>query len=471
MNLTGKLFAPCDSASLAFFRITFGVLLFVETCRYFINGWIGGVFVAPPFHFTYLGFDWVRPFPPDAMYLLFIATGIAALLVAFGIWTRTASFFLACSLTYVLLLEKAAYLNHLYLICLLAFLLSFVPTDSMWSITRLRRHENGSSQVPTISLLILRSQVAIPYVYGAIAKLNGDWLSGQPMQMWMSRMTHVRAFVPAFGDLWLALVFSYGGFFLDLLIVPLLVWKRTRPWALTAAIAFHLCNAIFFRIGIFPWMMICATTLFLSPSWPRRFLHRLSSGTQTAPAIDSQKRYRQRVAVSFTAVWFAMQLLVPFRHLLYPGKVDWTEEGYHFSWRMMLNDKAAAMRLLIVDPQTKSIAGQIDPRQYLTPVQIDKMSYSPDMLVQFSQYVANELRKTTGGTYEIHAQVLCSLNGRRPQLLVDPEIDLAAQRRTMQPLTCIVPLHEPLLFPPWSSPPASWQDVESMLQKPKQTRD
>ena len=34
--------------------------------------------------------------------------------------------------------------------------------------------------------------------------------------------------LPAFGELWLALVFSYGGLMFDLAIVPLLLWRRTR---------------------------------------------------------------------------------------------------------------------------------------------------------------------------------------------------------------------------------------------------
>ena len=31
-----------------------------------------------------------------------------------------------------------------------------------------------------------------------------------------------------------------------------------------------------------------------------------------------------------------IQLAFPFRYLLYPGNIFWTEEGYRFSWRVML---------------------------------------------------------------------------------------------------------------------------------------
>ncbi len=456
MALLTRSFEPRDAASLALFRVAFGLILIVEVWRYFRHGWIGGVYLTPPFHFTFVGFGWVRPLPAEGMYLLFLGIGCAAALVALGWWTRWACLFLALALPYIVLIEKAAYLNHLYLICTLAFLMVFVPVDRLWSVAARLRPVPQPQVVPAIALWVMRAQIAIPYVYGALAKLNGDWLQGQPMQMWMSRMTHVREIIPAFGEHWLALVFSYGGFLLDLLVVPLLLWRRSRPWALGAAIAFHLGNVVFFRIGVFPWLMICATTLFLPPSWPRAVLRRFHFAK--APAIvESQPKSPHRSWwLVLTAVWFGIQFVLPFRHVLYPGRVDWTEEGTHFSWRMMLADKNTAMRLLIVDRDTKGVAGQVDPRQYLTPVQINKMSYDPDMLIEFSHFLADEFRRTHQLEVEIHAQVLCSLNGRRPQLLVDPKVDLARQPRTFGHQPCIVPLTEPLLAKPWSGPPETW---------------
>ena len=481
--LLTRSFEPRDAASLAFFRIAFGLILIVEVWRYFQHGWIGGVYLTPPFHFTFVGFGWVRPLPAEAMYLLFLGIGCAAALVALGWRTRWASLFLTLSLTYIVLIEKAVYLNHLYLICTLAFLMVFVPSDRLWSVAAHQRSTPQPQVVPAIALWVMRTQLAIPYVYGALAKLNGDWLHGQPMQMWMSRMTHVREIAPAFGEHWLALVFSYGGFLLDLLVVPLLLWRRSRPWAFGAAIAFHLGNALFFRIGVFPWLMICATTLFLSPSWPRLVLRwfrltkapELQSVPQSVPDARSVRDtgsgsagpHRSRW-LALTAVWFGIQLILPFRHGLYPGRVDWTEEGTHFSWRMMLADKNAAMQLLIVDRETKTVSGQIDPRRYLTPVQINKMSYDPDMLIEFSHFLADEFRRTHQIDVEIRAQVFCSLNGRRPQLLVDPQADLARQPRTFRHQSCIVPLTEPLLTEPWSGPPETWfknGELSDVLQR------
>ncbi|TXT34183.1 MAG: vitamin K-dependent gamma-carboxylase [Planctomycetota bacterium] len=465
---------PCDVASLVFFRVMFGVILLWEATRFFVNGLIDSVYLEPKFHFTYLGFGWVRPLPEEWLTLHFVLLGVAALLLTLGLLTRMASAWLCLGWTYVLLMEKAAYLNHLYLVCLVAGLLVFVPTHRSCSLDALHRPQWKSDFVPAIALWTLRTQIAIPYVFGAIAKLNGDWLHGSPLRLWIPRMTHIREVIPFFGEPWMALLFSHGGFWLDLLIVPLMLWRRTRPWAFGVIVVFHLCNALMFRIGIFPWFMICATTLFFDPDWPwrirdvvwqisRRALAPVSRKTtggrfirELCPPTRQETRDR-RLILGGVAAWFLIQFTVPFRHLLYPGNVDWTEEGQRFSWRMMLCDKTPAMRLFAIDKPTRQVT-PIDPRPFLNEWQLNYMGYDPDLLVQFSQYFAAELRQTKGLDVEIHAQLFCSLNGRRPQLLVNPNIDLASQTRSLGPLPWIVPLKEPLPSELWDKPPNTWTE-------------
>jgi len=38
--------------------------------------------------------------------------------------------------------------------------------------------------------------------------------------------------------------------------------------------------------------------------------------------------------------FFVIQIFFPWRYLLYPGELFWTEQGYRFSWRVMLMEKA-----------------------------------------------------------------------------------------------------------------------------------
>ncbi|MBC7820864.1 MAG: HTTM domain-containing protein, partial [Planctomycetaceae bacterium] len=156
--------------------------------------------------------------------------------------------------------------------------------------------------------------------------------------------------------------------------------------------------------------------------------------------------------VAGVCVWFSIQCVLPFQHLLYPGDVDWTEEGSRFTWRMMLTDKTSALGLFAVDRETKRVT-PIDPTRFLTSWQLEYLGRDPDLLVQFSQFLAEEFRQTEHREVAIHAQVFCSLDGRRPQLLVDPKIDLGRQTRRLGPQPWIVPLSEPLLDSPWDQPP------------------
>src|SRR5262249_48702827 len=129
-----------------------------------------------------------------------------------------------------------------------------------------------SDVAPTWTLWLLRFQIALPYVFGSIAKLNADWLQGQPMQIWLSRSVWQVLFGDVAKQPGLAFAFSWGGLLFDLGIVPLLLWPRTRRFAFAAAVLFHLLNAFTFNIGIFPWLMIGATTVFLAPDWLGRVL-------------------------------------------------------------------------------------------------------------------------------------------------------------------------------------------------------
>ena len=147
------------------------------------------------------------------------------------------------------------------------------------------------------------------------------------------------------------------------------------------------------------------------------------------------------------ATYVGLQLLIPLRHYLYPGKVSWTEEGHRFAWHMKLRDKDASADFIIVDP-VRSDTLVVDPRDYLTRWQARKMSTRPDMILQFSHYLAEKMRHDGHVQVEVRAEVTASLNGRRSQVLIDPTVDLARQRRTLKSASWILPLEEPLRTAP-----------------------
>jgi hypothetical protein len=68
----------------------------------------------------------------------------------------------------------------------------------------------------------------------------------------------------------------------------------------------------------------------------------------------------------------------------------------------------------------------------------------PDMLLQFAHYLAAQARANGAQNVEVRAVVRASLNGRAPQLLLDPSVNLAAIPRTLSSANWIRPLGEPL---------------------------
>jgi hypothetical protein len=465
-SLLERLFEPVDNASLVAFRVAFGGLLFWEILRYFSYGWVRDYWIEPTFFFTFQGFDWVTPWPGAGMYLHFMALGSLALCVASGFLYRVTAALFTVGFAYVFLLDKANYLNHFYLIVILSFLLVLVPAHRRFSLDVFLRPGLRSTTAPRWALWLLRTQLGIVYVFGGVAKLNVDWLAGRPMDEWLAQKSGAPIVGSLLDEPWSGVVFSYGGLLLDLLVVPALLWRRTRPYAFVAAVGFHLANSQLFSIGVFPWFMIAATTLFLDPDWPVRAFAALrrrlpaslgrhahtNAGPAAAsgpPAVDAEGRTRparasrpalRRLGVAALGVFLALQVLVPFRHLLYPGNVHWTEEGHRFSWHMKLRSKSAETMVVVARSPDGSRTIAIEPRTYVTEDQLEEMETRPDMLQQFARHVAEDLERRGLGRMAVHTRAEVSLNGRPPQPMIDPRADLGSVPRDLRHASWILPL-------------------------------
>lgn len=421
--------APADIASLAVFRIVFGLLMFADVITYLTRGWVSALFIEPKFYFTFPGFDWVKPWPGNGMEIEFWIMGAAALFIALGLFHRIAALLFFLGVTHVFLCEASEYLNHLYLICIIAFLLIIVPAHRAWSMDAWRNPAIRTNTLPACWLWLMRAQIGIPYFFGGIAKLNADWLRGEPLRMWLANRTDFPVIGQWFTEDWMVYLFSYAGLILDLAFVPLLLWKRTRLAAYLLVLCFNGMNSMLFNIGIFPWMMIGASLLFFPPDWPR--FGRKPKASDAPDAVG-----RTTPALVFCAVFLNIQLLMPLRHWLYPGDVAWTEEGHYFSWRMKLRDKQAETSFAITDPASGH-SWEIEPGEFLTERQKFRMNGHPDLIHQFALHLAEEYRREYGMAVEVRAKSSASLNGRVPAMLLDPECDLAREARGFRPKTWI----------------------------------
>lgn len=460
-NIWSRLFAPATIAPLVYFRIAFGAIMIWEVWRYFNNGWIYRYYIEPTFFFTYLGFDFVRPLPGDLMYTFFYVMALLAGLVMVGAFYRLSAALFFLGFTWWFLLDQTNYLNHFYLISLISFIMIFMPAHRALSVDALLRRSIRTDSAPNWTLWLLRFQVGIAYFYAGIAKINPDWLQGSPMVYWLADRTDFPLIGHLFTERWMVYLFSYGGLFFDLLVVPALLWRPTRTLALLVAVMFHLTNARLFNIGIFPWFMIAATMILFPPDWlSESRLWRIGKAPDSPPddtSASPRLSSRQRLIVGLVGVYVIWQVLLPLRHFLYPGYVSWTEEGHNFSWHMKLRGKDGDTTFYVYDKRTATTEA-VDLRGRLTYRQYDEMSTRPEMILLFAHHLADELRAQGRENFSVHVRAWAALNGRDWQLMIDPQADLASTPRDIWHKPWILPLETPLIID-WNAPAS--EGVES----------
>lgn len=458
-SLLGSLLRPIDSTSLAAFRILFGLMMFVGAMRFFGYGWIEEFYIRPQFFFTFYKLDWIQPLGTWGTYGLFVLFALSALLIALGWMYRWSVVCFFCVFTYIECIDKTNYLNHYYFVSIVAFLMIWMPLADQYSLDAIRKKKRAQPIRPTRSWMLwtLRLQLGIVYFFAGVAKLNADWLlRGEPLQTWLRGRTDFPVLGGLFAQPYTPLLMSWGGALFDLSIAGIMLSRRARPWAYLVILGFHFVTWLLFPIGLFPWMMIGFTLLFFDPDWPRMLYAKMRGQSERTPHLGppkdlgstnvfhastntTQPTWKEYAIFALLGIHFCIQLALPLRGHLYPGHPNWTEQGFRFSWKVMLIEKNGQIDFFAYDPISKK-RWTIPPRQYLTALQIKMMSTQPDMILAFAHRLAHLFRQKGYPHIEIRARAFASLNGRRTQLLIDPKVDLAKQPRGFAHKTWIVPL-------------------------------
>jgi hypothetical protein len=444
-SIRKRAFAPIDIASIAFFRIAFGSLVVWHVWKYFVQGTVATLWIEPRFLFKYYGFSWVQPWPAQLLYIQWVAVGIFAFFVAIGFAYRISTVLLWLGYSYFFLLDEARFVNHTYLTCLFSFLLIFIPAHRAFSVDAWMRPKVRAETIPAWCLWLLRLQIGVVYFYAGVAKIAPDWLRGEPMRLRFRLQSDFPLIGRFLREEWAVYGASYSALLLDLLVVPLLLWRRTRVPAFGLALLFHLMNARLFPIGIFPWLALAATSLYFSPDWPRRLIALVRrSGHVSAPArVEAIPLSKQRIVLGLAALYAAIQILLPLRHLLTPGGIEWNYAEHRFSWRMMLVDQATRGFFYVTDPNTGKTT-QVGLRNFLNARQRSMMGCLPDYPVQFAHYLATVMPRRGPHPLRVEARILTAINGRKPQLYLDPNVDLAAEPRPLLRPRWLREMHDPL---------------------------
>lgn len=409
--------------SLAVFRILFGLLMTAAMLRFMANGWVDELFLQPKYHFPYPGFEWIRPWPENWLHWHVAATATCALGVALGFHFRICSVLFFLGFTYLELIDRTTYLNHYYLVSLVAGLLVFMPAHRAWSLDVIRKPKLRSDLIPAWPVNLLRFQFAIVYLFAGIAKLNADWLlDAQPLRIWLAARSDLPLIGPILEQEWVAYLASWFGAAYDLSIPFLLMIPRTRLTAFAAVIIFHVLTWLLFPIGMFPWIMIIGATLFFRPDWPGKGMFTPETKLPKLPTWGK----------CLIAAHVICQILVPARAWWMGGNSAWTGIGFNWAWKVMIVEKRGNATFIA---RVGDKSWRIDPSAHLTPRQVTMMAQDPYLIRDYARWLAGHYQNPE---LEIHTDAFASLNGRPSQRMIDRSADLTAK---MSP-GWIIPLEE-----------------------------
>lgn len=407
--------SPISTAPLALLRVLFGFVMTVSCVRFIVLGWIDEQYIRPTFHFSYVGFEWVTSLGAPGMYILYGVMTAAALGVMLGAWYRLSSVVFLLLFSYIELIDKTYYLNHYYFVTIIAFLFCLLPAHAAYSLDAWRKHSVRRETIPYWMINIFRLQITIVYVYAGIAKITSAWLiDAMPLRIWLPAQSDLPIIGPLLTLWWLPWVFAWAGMLFDVTIPFWLMWKKSRPYAYVAVFVFHIATGLLFPIGVFPYVMMAMSVVFISVA------------RQQAPFV-----LRQNAVALLLGAFMVFQLLLPMRYVLYPGELLWTEDGYRFSWRVMLMEKTGFAEFTVEDRLTGR-KGLVDNAAFLTSQQERQMSTQPDMILQYAHYIHHHYAALGMQDPKVTANVWVTLNGAPSKLLIDPTRDLSREELGLQ---------------------------------------
>lgn len=417
------LFKHIDNSGLALFRVVFGFLIAMEAFGAILTGWVQRTLVEPDFTFNFIGFDFLQYLQGPQLYVYFVVMGIFGVFVMLGFKYRVSMLLYALMWTAVYLLQKSSYNNHYYLMMLLCWIMAFLPANRWYSLDARINPEIKSGSMPQWVLLVLILQVWIVYTYASIAKFYPGWLDGSMAALLMRGKRDYWLVGDLLQQSWVHWAITYTGILFDLLIVPLLLWRRTRLAAFIIGIFFHLFNSIIFQIGIFPYMSIAFALFFFSPEiLNRRFFPDKKVYIAGEVIVPKHKN----VLIIGFSIYFIFQIGLPSRHWFFKDDVLWTEEGHRLSWRMMLRSRSGTLQIYIADKDT-GIREKYEHTALLGYKQQGAVKSKPDMMWQLAQRI-KKLEQEKGRDVGVYFDSFLSINGSEYSRFIDPDVDLAAEK-------------------------------------------
>lgn len=394
----------------------------------------GDLYASEGFHFKYPFATWV-PHPGHSMTILLMVICLAsAFFVAIGLFYRVMTVVSFFSTTWLFLLDTTLFQHNLYLQLLFSFFMMFLPLHRAGSADAARNPSIRMGAFPRWWLWLICFQVAVVYVFSGLAKMRSDWLCGGAIYTWMQR----NADLPVVGE-WIstleaARLMAWSGMLYDTLIIPLLLWRRTRVLGILMACGFHLTNASLITFYSLTWLFIFSCLMFLRPDWPRRiplagpWLSRtFFPKFQPQHAADKRMFRFPPWHQVLIGAYILLQLWLPLRHYFLVGNVHWTDEGSRFGHHLRSRHKNGSHHFVVVDSTGKR--QRVITAQFLHPDQRGYESNDADNLLQYAHYLGRAYDDSLGGRHQVFAVGRLSLDGRESQEFVLGTLDLMTVER------------------------------------------
>ncbi len=327
----------------------------------------------------------------------------------------------------------------------MAFLMLFLPANVYFSIDAYRNAKRNFSTVPRWTIDVIKALLFIVYFYAGLAKLNSDWLlEAMPLKIWLPSKYDIPFFGNVLQQEWLHYAFSWGGMLYDLLIPFLLLYKPTRKVAFFLVIVFHVMTRVLFPIGVFPFVMIVSALIFFDASFHQKIINGISKLFKISEVkiqqFSSSRAYHfgSKIPIIIVGLFLVIQVLLPWRYLAYPNELFWTEEGYRFSWRVMLMEKAGYAQFKVKDTKTGK-QFLVNNSDFLSPFQEKQMSTQPDFILQYAHFLGEHFESQGIENVGVFVESYVALNGRLSQPYVDPQVNLMEVKETFKPRDFLLP--------------------------------
>ena len=420
--MIGKLnkifFTPVSPVTLGIFRIGFGLIMIYQF--FHIQPYFFETLIHSKYFIKYDFFEWVHLTSEENLHIIFNVAIVASFFFTIGLFYRFSSFLVFLIWCYLFFTDLGHNNNHYYLIGMFLFFLPFIQANQWGSV---KSFSKNSKLIPAWNYLVFKLLMVVLYFYGAVAKMNKDWLSGYPLKYWLHGRTSFGETVQQFLDNdYTVLFFSYYGLIFDLLIGFVLFHKKYKYFALIFLLPFHISNHFLWPIGVFPWFSIFVTVLFFEEELSNLFKYKI---------IDREVYVQKNKSlVQWGLVLFlSFQFLFPLRQHLYSGKTNWHGYGEFFAWRMMLTDKQGAVRIRLYN-QDNQYLGEVSMADYINERQLFKLVYIPKTFIPFCKYIESEIladaRNSNITDVKIYVDAFKTINNRPFQRVIDEKIDLTA---------------------------------------------